>query len=397
MHNKRIKVKVRVEEQLRAEEVKGIVEERALLVEEMEQLLQSVQTEERAFTEEEDNRFKEIEEKIQRIDRTLEAIKNQRNELINNDKKEEDEGKTEEVEERAFEAYIRGTVSERATDMTLTDNGAVIPKTIANRIIKRVEDICPIYQMATKYNVKGTLVIPYYAEDGTDITMAYANEFTALTSSSGKFTNIELKGFLAGALSKVSQSLVNNSQFDIVSFVVNAMAESIARFLEKELLKGTDSKVDGLKGVTLEVKAASESAVTMDEIIDLKDKVKDAFQQKACFIMNSATRTALRKLKDQNGRYLMQDDVTSPFGTVLLGKPVYVSDQMDKMEAGKAAIYYGDFSGLAVKVAEEASVQVLKEKFADEHAIGVIAWVEVDSKVENAQKIAKLTMAGVVA
>ena len=394
MHNTRIKVKVRVAEQLRAEEVKGIREERAVLVEEMEQLLSTVQEEERAFTEEEDNRFKEIEDAIQRIDRTLEAINSQRKKKIDNP---EDIDEVEKTEERAFEAYIRGTVSERATNMTLTDNGAVIPQTIANKIIKRVEDICPIYQMATKYNVKGTLVIPYYAEDGTDITMAYANEFTALTSSSGKFTNIELKGFLAGALSKISQSLVNNSQFDIVSFVVNAMAESITRFLEKELLKGTDSKVDGLKGVTLEVKAASESAVTMDEIIDLKDKVKDAFQQKACFIMNSATRTALRKLKDQNGRYLMQDDVTSPFGTVLLGKPVYVSDQMDKMEAGKAAIYYGDFSGLAVKVAEEASVQVLKEKFADEHAIGVIAWVEVDSKVENAQKIAKLTMAGVVA
>lgn len=394
MHNTRIKVKVRVAEQLRAEEVKGIREERAVLVEEMEQLLSTVQEEERAFTEEEDNRFKEIEDAIQRIDRTLEAINSQRKKKIDNP---EDIDEVEKTEERAFEAYIRGTVSERATNMTLTDNGAVIPQTIANKIIKRVEDICPIYQMATKYNVKGTLVIPYYAEDGTDITMAYANEFTALTSSSGKFTNIELKGFLAGALSKISQSLVNNSQFDIVSFVVNAMAESIARFLEKELLKGTDSKVDGLKGVTLEVKAASESAVTMDEIIDLKDKVKDAFQQKACFIMNSATRTALRKLKDQNGRYLMQDDVTSPFGTVLLGKPVYVSDQMDKMETGKAAIYYGDFSGLAVKVAEEASVQVLKEKFADEHAIGVIAWVEVDSKVENAQKIAKLTMAGVVA
>ena len=276
--------------------------------------------------------------------------------------------------------------------MTKTDNGAVIPKTIANRIIKKVEDICPIYRLATRYNIKGTLSIPYYAADGNTITMAYADEFKSLTSTSGKFTNIELTGYLAGALSKVSKSLANNSQFDIVSFVVTAMSESISRFIEMELLHGTTAKVDGLKGVTLSTTAAAANKITMDELIMLKDTVKDAFQAKGVFIMNSATRTALRLLKDSNGRYLMQDDITSAFGTTLLGKPVYVSDQMDGMEAGKTAIYYGDFSGLAVKLSEDASVQVLQERYADEHAIGVIAWMEFDAKVENAQKIAKLVM-----
>ena len=51
-----------------------------------------------------------------------------------------------------------------------------------------------------------------------------------------------------------------------------------------------------------------------------------------------------------------------------------------------------DPTGLAVKVAENPSVQVLREKFADEHAVGVICWMEVDSKVENKQKIAVLAM-----
>ena len=45
-----------------------------------------------------------------------------------------------------------------------------------------------------------------------------------------------------------------------------------------------------------------------------------------------------------------------------------------------------------MKVAENPSVQVLREKFADEHAVGVICWMEVDSKVENKQKIAVLAM-----
>jgi HK97 family phage major capsid protein len=63
------------------------------------------------------------------------------------------------------------------------------------------------------------------------------------------------------------------------------------------------------------------------------------------------------------------------------------------MEAGETAIFYGDMSGLAIKLAEEINIEVLREKFATQHAIGVVGWIEIDSKVENAQKIAKLVMA----
>ena len=221
----------------------------------------------------------------------------------------------------------------------------------------------PILERSTKYNVKGTLEIPYYPEsDATDIEMAYATEFTDLTSSAGQFTNITLTGFLAGALTLVSRSLINNSQFDIVGFVVDHMAYNISRWIEGELLKGTSSKIDGLSGVTQSVTAAASNAITADELIKLQDSVKDVFQDNSIWIMSSATRTALRLLKDDVGRYLLQDDITAPFGKVLLGKPVYVSDNMPDMATSATAIYYGDMSGLAVKITEEMEIQVLREK-----------------------------------
>ena len=83
---------------------------------------------------------------------------------------------------------------------------------------------------------------------------------------------------------------------------------------------------------------------------------------------------------------------TSAFGNVLLGKPIYVSDNMDDIEAGKMVIYYGDMSGLAVKITEEMEVQVLREKYATQHAVGVVAWMELDAKIENDQKLAALKM-----
>lgn len=303
-------------------------------------------------------------------------------------------------ERRAFEDYIRGRVTNERTNMTFDDNGAVVPTTIANRIIKKVYNICPILERSTKYNVKGTLELPFYDVDTTTITVAYKDEFSALTSSSGKFDSITLTGYLAGALTKISRSLINNSQFDIVAFVVDQMAYSIKRFIENELLNGTPgnppstpSKVLGLHGLTNYITAASQTAITADEVVQLHDRIKDEFQDNAIWIMSPATRTALRLLKATTGYYLLNDDVSSPFGTTLLGKPVYVSDNMPNMAAGNNAIFYGDFRGLATKFNEELSIEVLREKYADEHAIGVIGWFEFDSKVEDAQKIAKLVMA----
>lgn len=304
-------------------------------------------------------------------------------------------------EERAFANFIRGiNLNTRENNMTFGDNGAVVPTTIANRIIKKVYNICPILERSTKYNVKGTLELPFYDVDTTTITVAYKDEFSALTSASGTFNSITLTGYLAGALTKISRSLINNAQFDIVSFVVDEMAYAVKRFIERELLNGTPgnpptvpSKVIGLYGLTNYITAAAQNAITADEVVELHDHIKDEFQENAIWIMSPSTRTALRLLKSTTGYYLLNDDVSSPFGTTLLGKPVYVSDNMPNIGAGNNVIYYGDMRGLATKFSEELNIEVLREKYADEHAIGVIGWFEFDSKVEDAQKIAKLVMA----
>ena len=301
------------------------------------------------------------------------------------------------AEERAFEAYIRGkAMNSRDTDVNLTpaNNGAVIPTTIANKIIKKVYNICPILEKSSKYNIKGNLDIPFYpASDESLITVGYHDEFEELVSTNGNFSKISLGGFLAGVLSKISRSLINNAAFDIVGFVVDEMAYAIKRFIEKELLLGTPDKVDGLSTLSNAITTGAADKITADEIIDLHDAIKDEYQNGAIWIMSPATRTYLRKLKSSTGYYLLNDDISTPFGTSILGKPVYVSDNMpDYTEDGEVAIYYGDMSGLATKFSEEINIEVLREKFATQHAVGIVGWFEFDSKVENEQKLAKLVM-----
>lgn len=385
---------------------KELVEKKNDLITRAEEVLNVAKTEKRELNDAEVAEITEIRDNVKRIDETL-KLDDEIRSLEKLEKKEEKvmeekvEVNVEEMERRAFENYIRGReIHERAGELTPATSGdgiglagALIPKTIVNYIIKKIYDICPVLERSQKFNVKGKLDVPYYPADAQKITVAYRSEFSALTSTSGSFATIELGGFLAGALTKISRSLINNVNFDIVGFVVDEMAYAIKRFIEHELLVGTESKVEGLSGLTNTLEAEDTDSISADDVVKLHDKIKDEFQANAMWIMSPATRTALRLLKSETGYYLLNDDVSTPFGTSLLGKPVYVSDNMPDIDDGGTVIYYGDFRGLATKFNEDINIEVLREKYADEHAVGVIGWFEFDSKVINEQQIAGLVMA----
>ncbi|GHV25300.1 phage capsid protein [Clostridia bacterium] len=378
--------------------LKYLTEQRAENQNKMQEILNQAKLEERAMSETEISEFNELKKKIEGIDVTIRATDEIREEKIemsveNTNNIAEDKSK---IEERAFEQYIRNP--ERAdtpNNMALGDNGAVIPTTIAKKIIEQIKDICPIYSMAEIYNVKGTLMIPYYGDkdNNENVRCAYATEFTDLTSYSGKFTSISLSSFLAGALTKVSRSLINNSQFNIVGFVTRKISEAIAEFLENELINGTGTTTTCqgvLTGATNVVTTSTTGAIVADDLIDLQESVIDNFQSNAVFIMNRATRALIRKFKDGNGEYFLNRDFDSNWGYRLLGKPVYTTDSMPTVSTGAKAIIYGDLTGLSVKLSKGVEIQVLNELYAAQHAVGIVGWVEIDSKVTEQQKLAVL-------
>lgn len=394
--------------------MKELIEKKNDLITRAEDVLNKAKTEKRELTEAEAVELAEIRDNVRKIVETLKLDDDIR-ELDKMKVKEDAEPKeevevktteerameTEKIEREQFENFIRGhVVHERAGELTPATTGTgiglggvLIPQTIVNHIIRKVYDICPILDRSQKFNVKGKLEVPYYPADSNKITVAYQQEFVQLSSSSGSFATVELTGFLAGALTKVSRSLINNVDFDVVGFVVDEMAYAIKRFIEHELLIGTSGKVEGLSGATNVVTAGSATAIVLNDIINLHDAIKDDFQSNAIWIMSPATRTALRELISNTGYPLLNDDISTPFGTSILGKPVYVSDNMPDIATGVKAIYYGDMHGLATKFNENINVEVLRERYADEHAIGVIGWFEFDSKVIDNQQIAVLQMA----
>lgn len=368
--------------------LKALKEQRAELRAKMDALINKADQEERTLSVDEGKEFDDFEAKIKEIDATIERANRARG--IDPEMRAEDENR-EKAEERAFVDYIMGRVSEMraGVNMDIATNGDIIPNTIANRIIKEVKDRCPILQRATIYNVKGTLKIPVWgANESNKIAVGYGDDFTELTSNTANFTSVDLGGFLAGALVLIGRRLENNGAFDVVTFIVNQMAEEIAGWMEGELLNGDG--VDGAQGLlkTENTLTAAGSTVTGDDLVALQSKVKQIYQAGACWTMHPDTFLVVKQLKDANKHYLLQDDLTGEFPYRLLGKPVNLSDAMPTTE-----ILYGDYSALSVNIRENISIEVLREKYATQHALGVVAWVEFDSRVTDHQKAAVLKMA----
>ena len=375
-------------------DLKKMLEMRTQKLAALKTLIEKAKAEERAMNQDEITSFEALETEIRELDKTIAALEKTRELTESEPQAPVEEGKRS-IEERdyeVFDALIRSEET-RAGELTKGENGAVIPATIAKKIIEKVVEICPIFQDSDRYNVGGTLNIPYYDESTSDITMEYADEFTDGDSKTGKFKSINLTGYLGRAIADVSVSLINNSNFDVVGFVIRRMSESIAKFIEKELLNGTSNKIEGLSKVTQVIKTAG-TTIVPDELIDLQEKVPDAYQKNAYWIMSRDTRKIIRKLKDGQGNYLLNKDATTRWGYELLGKEVYTSDSMDDVKAGATVVYYGDFTGLATKVSENVNIKVLTEVKARQHAVEVLGFVELDAKVQNAQKIAKLVIKG---
>lgn len=375
--------------------LKQLIEKRNALIEEMEGLLNTIKTEKRAFNQTETTRIEAIKSEVVDIDNTIKTADEFRSMEKTQVKSNEDLTK-EQLEERAFDSFIRGKVTElRAGEQNVTvgNNGAIIPTTIANRIINTVKQISPILAKATIFNVKGTLKIPKWGLANTthDIAVGYQTEFVDITADAGKFTSIDLTGFLAGALVLVSKSVINNAQFDVVAFVVGEMARKIAVFMEKEILTGAGTTAaTGAVGAANSLTTAGATAITADELIGLQAKVIQAYQANASWIMHPDTFTYIRKLKYADGKYLLQETMTNEFPYMLLGKPVFLSENMDTIAATKKTILYGDYSGIAVKISENLEIQVLMEKYATQHAVGVVGYFEFDSKIMDEQRLAVL-------
>ena len=165
----------------------------------------------------------------------------------------------------------------------------------------------------------------------------------------------------------------------------------MSNFIEKELLVGAG--VTGATGIfvteirqLLRLQAAQ---LVADDLFHNNWLFLKLSKAQCAWIMSKPMFLSLRKLKDQNGTYLLNPDIRTGFGWAILGQEVFISEN-----APNNAIAFGDFSGLYVKLAQNVEIQVLQEMYATRHATGVVGYTEFDSRIVEDQKISIMELAG---
>lgn len=368
--------------------MKHLVEKRNSALARIEEILALVEEEQRPLTDEEKAELEALKAEVEDINsqekvveeaRALEPVKeiNKREVTEVMEKRE-----LQLQEERAFENAIRNG---EIRNLQAGDNGSLIPETVSERIVAKVKEISPLLAECQMVNVKGN----YRVIKETSATEAnYVEEGSAFTGADSTFEAVVLKSYVIGALVKVSNSLVNNTELDIIGYVVDRLARAIAEKLEKEILVGTEGKITGISKTKNVVTCAGED-ITIDDLIDLQNAVY-ARPEETMFIVSRETFGKIRKMKDGNGQPYLCADASTGFANTLFGARVVVSDML----TGDALGYLVDPKAVVVKFAKEVEVRVLNEKYADVYATGVVGYVEADATIENDQKCAVLKAKG---
>jgi HK97 family phage major capsid protein len=275
-----------------------------------------------------------------------------------------------------------------------TDGGYLVPAEFENRIVAGLEEANVVRSIAKVITTSAERKIPVAA---THSTAQWTAENAAYTESNPTFAQKTIDAFKLTDLVKISVELLQDSMFDLESYIALEFARAFGVAEEEAFCVGTGTgQPTGIfaeNGGTVGVTAGSATAITVDNLVDLIYALKSPYRRNAVFLMKDVTVSALRKLKDVNGAYLWQPSIQAGQPDRLLGYPIYTSPYAPAAEAGSLPIAFGDFSNYWIADRMGRTVQRLNELYAGNGQVGFIAAERVDGKVILAEGIQLLKMA----
>lgn len=314
----------------------------------------------------------------------------------------ESSGMTEAKSSRASNAYkedfgrhLRGKapIHNVLSESVDADGGYLVPEEFENQIIVGLDEANVIRSLAKVITTHHDRKIPIAVGHST---ATWTAENAAFTESNPTFGQKQIDAFKLTDLIRVSVELLQDAAFPLEQYIANEFARAFGIAEEQAFCVGTGvNQPTGIftaSGGAVGVTSASATAITVDEIISLVYALKSPYRRNAKFLMNDATVSLLRKLKDNNGAYMWQPSVQAGQPDKLLGYDLYTSPYVPTVEAGAFAIAFGDFQNYWIGDRAGRTVQRLNELYATNGQVGYVATERVDGKVILAEGIQLLQM-----
>ena len=267
---------------------------------------------------------------------------------------------------------------------TDSEGGYLVPDEFEQTLIQALEDQNIFRQYAKVITTStGDRKIPVVAAKGS---ASWVDEEGVIPESDDAFGQVSIGAYKLATMLKVSEELLNDSVFNLESYIATEFARRIGVKEEESFFIGDGTgKPIGIfaatGGAELGVTTAGATAITLDEIMDLFYSLKTPYRKNATFMMNDATVKTIRKLKDNNNQYLWQPSVTAGTPDTILNRPIVTSAYVPAIAAGNKTIAFGDFGYYWIADRQGRSFKRLNELFAATGQVGFMATERVDGKL----------------
>ena len=287
------------------------------------------------------------------------------------------EGRASDEYKKAFWNQMRGRVNREVYDALqvgeLSEGGYTVPDEFDRQLIDGLQDENIMRGLVHIIRTgSGEHKIPLVASHGTG---SWVEEEQQIPESDDSFSQVTLSAHKFATMIRISRELLNDSAFDLAAYIAHEFVRRAGAAEEQAMLAGDGShKPIGLLHDTLGaetgVTTASSTTITADELIDMQHSLKSGYRRKACWIMNDATISAIRKLKDGNGQYIWQPGIKEGAPDMLFNQKVLMSNYMPLIGAGNKVILYGDYTYYWLAEREGRTLERLNELYAVTDQVG---------------------------
>ena len=323
--------------------------------------LESRRTERGTLTAEDDAAYTRMEQEITDLGKEIARLERQEkleaelNAPVNTpltarpDRKPDDKpgtGRASNAYREDFGAHLRGRpmIHNVLSEGVDANGGYLVPEEFERQIVSGLDEANVVRSLAKVITTNAERKIPVAA---THSSAQWTAENGAYTESSPTFDQKSIDAFKLTDLVKVSIELLQDSMFDLESYIASEFARAFGIAEEQAFCVGTGTNqptgIFTASGGTVGVTAASATAITADELISLVYALKSPYRRNAKFLMNDATISLIRKLKDNNGAYLWQPSIQAGEPDRLLGYAIYTSPYVPTVAADALTMAFGDF------------------------------------------------------
>ncbi|MBP3806540.1 MAG: phage major capsid protein [Oribacterium sp.] len=308
-------------------------------------------------------------------------------------KQEEDKpGRASNAYKEDFGAHLRGKapLHNVLSEGVQADGGYLVPEEFERQIVMGLDEANVVRSLAKVITTSAERKIPVAA---THSTAAWTAENGAYTPSDPSFDQKTIDAYKLTDLVKVSIELLQDSMFDLESYIASEFARAFGIAEEEAFCVGTGTgQPTGIFTANGGQVGVDNANLSADELISLVYALKSPYRRNAKFLMNEKTVSTIRKFKDGNGAYLWQPSLQAGEPDKLLGYELYTSPYVPEANAGAYAIAFGDFKNYWIADRSGRTVQRLNELYSTNGQVGFVATERVDGKVILPEGIQLLKM-----